>query len=205
MKIRLASQHSGIGVTTSSQASRLAGQSQASAQACDSLTAGDVHNAHGSFVWATLHRLGVPSEDVPDLFQEVFVTVHRRLHTWDRKAKVTTWLFGICIRVCAAYRRKAHRHRERLVGAPPETPSNATPETAIDRAYARALLRELLDSLTPARRVVFVMFELEGLSTQDIADELGIPQGTVSSRLYKARKEVEAALKRHQARGRNER
>src|SRR4051812_17880892 len=60
-----------------------------------------IHAAHGDFVWLSLQRLGVRDSDLQDMHQEVFVVVHQRLHTFDGSARMTTWLFGIAMRVAS--------------------------------------------------------------------------------------------------------
>jgi RNA polymerase sigma-70 factor, ECF subfamily len=81
-----------------------------------------IYRAHGRFVWLSLQRLGVQPSDLDDVAQDVFVIVHRRLDSFDRRARVTTWLFGICMRVAANYRRRRRWTREpagRTTIAPP--------------------------------------------------------------------------------------
>ena len=62
-----------------------------------------VHVAHGDFVWASLQRLGARDADLEDRFQEVFLVVHQRGAEFEGRSRVTTWLFGICLRVMAAH------------------------------------------------------------------------------------------------------
>jgi RNA polymerase sigma-70 factor (ECF subfamily) len=167
------------------------------------LAVADVHAAHADFVWRSLARLGVRDEDLPDMLQEVFLVVHRRLHTYDETSKLTSWLFGICLRIAAAYRRRAHRRRERPFAAVPEpaAPEAPGPERALQ---ARQDLEALLDALPLERRAIFVMFEIDGLSCQQIAETLEVPVGTVHSRLHAARRAFEKALVRRRARAARE-
>ena len=167
------------------------------------LRVADVHAAHADFVWRSLARLGVRDEDLPDMLQEVFLVVHRRLHTYDGTSKLTSWLFGICLRIAAACRRRAHRRYERplAAGHDPAAPDSASPERAL---RARQELDALLDALPLERRAIFVMFEIDGLSCQQIADTLDVPVGTVHSRLHAARRAFEKALARMRARAARE-
>lgn len=162
-----------------------------------------IHDEHADFVWATLQRLGVHDDDLEDVMQEVFLTVHRRLSSFDGTSQMTTWLFGISLRVVAAYRRRAYRRRERPVQEMPfeltTLPSHG-PDQQLDQRQAHAVLRSLLDELDLDKRAVFVMFELEEMSCDQIAQTLGIPTGTVYSRLHTARKAFEAALARYRSR-----
>ena len=81
--------------------------------------------------------------------QEVFIVVHRRLDSYDEVSRITTWLYGICMRVAAGHRRKAHVRRERAVSeVPEESPildyaSNDSPEEAAMRRVERGAVPTL--------------------------------------------------------------
>jgi RNA polymerase sigma-70 factor (ECF subfamily) len=150
----------------------------------------DVYDDHASFVWSTLQRLGVPPNDAEDLLQEVFLVVHRRLPEYDAsRGELRGWLWGICVRTVQGWRKRAHRRRERVMD-PPErlTDSAERPDAVAQAASTRGALDALLDELDEERRVVLVMYEIEGRSCAEIADELAIPVGTVHSRLHAARR-----------------
>jgi len=167
----------------------------------DRLDVASVHDAHAEFVWLSLQRLGVRDADVEDLLQEVFVVVHKRLHSFDGSSRITTWLFGICLRVVAAYRRRAYRRREESVAQVPEDASldAASPEQAATAREERARLRAVLDLMDLEKRAIFVMFEIDEVGCEAIAAMLSIPLGTVYSRLHAARKDFERALARLEA------
>ena len=80
-----------------------------------------IHAEHGDFVWRSLQRLGVRDADLDDMLQEVFIVVHRKLDSFDHSSRIRTWLFGICLRVAAGYRRSARFRREELSDRLPET------------------------------------------------------------------------------------
>jgi RNA polymerase sigma-70 factor, ECF subfamily len=85
-----------------------------------------IYSSQKDFVWLTLQRMGVPRSDLEDVFQDVFVIAHKRLHTYNPDAKLSAWLYGICLRRVAAHRRRAFRRRERAAAtdanlAPPGT------------------------------------------------------------------------------------
>lgn len=159
-----------------------------------------VHDAHADFVWLSLQRLGVREADLEDMMQEVFVVVHRNLASFDGSSKLTTWLFGITLRVASGYRRKAHRRREELVDDVPDAAGDASPEDEASRNDERRELDRILDELDLEKRAVFVMFEIDEMSCDAIASILGVPVGTVYSRLSAARKGFADAVKRRRAR-----
>lgn len=158
-----------------------------------------VHRAHADFVWKTLLRLGVREADAPDLLQDVFVVVHEKRASFDgARAKITSWLYGICLHLAQNHRRKAYVVRER----PADEIDLGGDTVDADRAEARRALAGILDELEPERRALVVMFEVEGLSCAEIADILGVPVGTVYSRLSAARADLVAAATRVRARER---
>jgi RNA polymerase sigma-70 factor, ECF subfamily len=170
-----------------------------------------IYSNQKDFVWLTLQRMGIPRSDLEDVFQDVFVIVHKRLHTYNPDAKLSAWLYGICLRSVAAHRRRAFRRRERVDGtdadvdvARPGTEHwHARVEAPDERSRKReqqTTLKALLDTLDPDHRMVVVMFEVEDHSCQYIAELIGVPVGTVHSRLHSARRKLAqaAARLRHQ-------
>ncbi|MBI5532843.1 MAG: sigma-70 family RNA polymerase sigma factor [Deltaproteobacteria bacterium] len=167
-----------------------------------SLNLVQIYEEHCDFVWRSLQRMGVGEENLDDVFQEVFVVVHKRLHTFDGSSRMTTWLYGICLRVASSWRRRAWFRRERPVDETPERASQ--PGKAGDdwmaTQQAQRRVREVLDRMDLDKRAVFLMFEIEELSSEEIASILGVPVGTVYSRLYNARKQFQEILSRLEAR-----
>lgn len=159
-------------------------------------TAAKVYESYADFVWASLSRLGVVPDDLPDQTQEVFIVVHRRLDSFDGTSRMTTWLFGICLHVAQNWRRHRRRHPESPAEVIEREGFDASPEEQASDAQARRLLARILDTLEPARRAVFVMFELEGLSCVEISEMLGVPVGTVYSRLHTARASFQESVAR---------
>lgn len=162
-----------------------------------------VHGQHADFVWTSLQRLGVREADLPDVHQDVFLVVHRKLDTYDGRAPIRAWLFGICRCKAAAYRRSAFFRREETTDAIDEWTDEGEGsdlEANVEMRKARATLDAMLDRLDIDKRAVFVMFEIEGMACERIAETLGIPVGTVYSRLHLARKIIERAIERRAAR-----
>ena len=166
----------------------------------------EVHRAHGGFLWATLQRLGAAPRDLDDVYQETLMVVHRRGGDYDPSAPLRPWLYGICVRVVAGWRRRAHRRREELHDRVPEPHDPAlSPEEHAARARSREILREVLDGMELERRAVFVMFEIDELPCDQIAEMTGVPIGTVYSRLHAARQEFQRQAERWQKRNGGER
>ena len=157
-----------------------------------------------AFVWATARYFGVPPGARDDVVQEVFVVVQRRRGDFEGRSKLETWLFGICLRVIKQHRRRARFRRERPATAGPEPIDAHTPEHEVEQQQSRQRLERVLAELAPDRRAALVMFEIEGLSTRAIAEVMGVPVGTIHSRLHLARRDFERALARVDRRDRRE-
>jgi RNA polymerase sigma-70 factor (ECF subfamily) len=162
-----------------------------------------IYAAHAQFLWKSLYRMGVGDADLPDAMQEVLLVVHRRLDSFDSSSKVTTWLFGICLRVAGSMRRSRRRRREAPMEADEQRiglVDHNHPERLMDRRDAQRRLSQALDSLEPERRALLTLFEIDGLPCAEIAELLGVPVGTVHSRLAVAREHFQKALSRLDAR-----
>jgi RNA polymerase sigma-70 factor (ECF subfamily) len=141
--------------------------------------------------------LGIEGAATDDVAQEVFVVIHRRLRDFEGRSTAKTWLFGIVRRVIADHRRTLRR---KPLGGPETFEAPSAPEQGPDASAERAervrMLHRLLDQLDEAKREVFILAELEGLTIAEIAEALGANENTVASRLRVARREFEAALER---------
>lgn len=152
---------------------------------------------HGPYVWRVLRRLGVAEADADDVCQEVFLVVHRKLPEFEGRSALRTWMYGIAVRTAADYRKRAHRRHEVPTADMPDHPSSVDdPDRSLQLTQARSLLDELVGALDDDKRAVFVLFEIEQLSMQDVAAALGCPLQTVYSRLYAARAQIQAAAER---------
>jgi RNA polymerase sigma-70 factor (ECF subfamily) len=155
---------------------------------------------HFAFVWRSLRRLGLDEGLADDGAQEVFLIASRK-QALIEPGRERSFLFGTAVRVAADMRKKVARRREVSQDSSVETVDPApSPEALLDQRRARALLDELLDELPHEIRPVFILYELEGLEMQEIAELLSLPRGTVASRLRRGRATFAAAAKRKQAR-----
>ncbi len=143
----------------------------------------------------------MPDATVDDATQEVFWIAARRLA--DIKAgSEHAFLFGVAIRVAAEARRVQQKNRELTGTDKVDHARDTTPnaEELLDQHRARGLLDDVLDEMTVDLRTTFVLFELEEMEIQEIADLLEIPLGSVGSRLRRAREEFSTISKRVRAR-----
>jgi RNA polymerase sigma-70 factor (ECF subfamily) len=162
----------------------------------------EMFERHFDFVWRSLRRLGLPDDRADDAAQQVFMIASRKLDA-IRLGSERSFLIGTAMRVASDIRRSAP-YRNEIAQADPaaglEDPGR--PDDLLDQRRARALLENVLDSMELDLRVVFVLFEIEELTTAEIASLLDIPQGTVASRLRRARAAFEARVEELQSKNR---
>lgn len=152
------------------------------------------------FIWRSLRRLGVPEASVDDAVQRVFEVATRKLPD-IRPGAERAFLFGTAVRVAASMRRHVATRRETSDDALEyrEDPG-PRPDEATELNQRRLVLDRILESMPMNLRTVFVLFELERLSTAEIASLLEIPDGTAASRLRRAREYFQTEVRRLQAR-----
>ena len=159
-------------------------------------TAAEVYARHADFVWASLSRLGVAHDDLPDQLQEVFLVVHRRLADFEGRSAITTWLYGIARRVASDYRRRRPLGTGPLATVIEVADRGPAPSETLARREAARTVMEILEAMEPDKREVFALMELEQLSAPAVAEMIGVPLNTVYSRLRLARARFEQALAR---------
>lgn len=146
------------------------------------------------FVWRTLARFGVRDADLPDVTQDVFVTLLDLLPDYDPTRPLRPWLVGIAYRIALRYRSRAHVRREVFVDGPERSAPSRMPDDDAELRQAQSIARVALESIDPHRRAVFVMSELEGFTMPEIVDAIGIPLNTAYSRLRVARQEFQRGV-----------
>jgi RNA polymerase sigma-70 factor, ECF subfamily len=169
-----------------------------------------LYQRHADFVWRNLKRMGVHRHDAMDTMHDVFLIVHQRLHTFDAaKGTERSWLFGIAANVARARLRKRRplliEDAEQVIpsesrrhhGTPGAFGATAAITDSLEIKRLREGIESAVASLDLEHRAVFVMFEVEGLGCVAISDELGVPVGTIYSRLHNARRQLRAALLVH--------
>jgi RNA polymerase sigma-70 factor (ECF subfamily) len=151
---------------------------------------------HFDFIWRQLRRLGLSDDLADDAAQQVLIVASRKLDQIT-PGRERSFLLGAAIRVASDARRACARRREvDREEANEEIDPAPRADELLDRQRARAMLDAVLGGMDLDLRTVFVLFELEELTTAEIAELLELAPGTVASRLRRARSEFEVALKR---------
>ncbi len=175
---------------------------------------------HQQRVFAMCSRLLRSNADVDDAVQQTFLEAWRSLHRFEGKSRFTTWLTRVAINTTFSLRRRVRRWVlvDQLGGSERSSataerqaalavieggvdPDGGRGPLAADEVMARRrhteALNEILATLSEKKRTVFVLMELEGLSSPECGEVLGIPEATVRTRLFYARKEVGEAMASH--------
>jgi RNA polymerase sigma-70 factor (ECF subfamily) len=172
---------------------------------------GSAYEAHFQFVWRCLRSLGVRDDALDDALQDVFVVVHDKLHLFDGKANLRTWIYGIALRVARRYRERTAKDARKFVsstesgdddpGEELDALSGRTGdlERELDTSERLALARRALEMLDDEKREAFVLACVEQMSAPEIAEITGLPLNTVYSRIRAARLAFTARVARMQA------
>jgi len=150
---------------------------------------------HFRDVWRIVRRFGVPENCADDAAQEVFIIASRRLADIVPGSE-RPFLLASAVRVAANLRRSLGARREcpEDDSAPEGIDPRPNAEALLDQKRLRQMLDAVLDELSDDLRVAFVLYELEGMSSPEIGELLGIPVGTVASRLRRAREAFEQGV-----------
>lgn len=148
-----------------------------------------LYRDHFAFVWRTLRRFGVREAALEDAAQEVFLVAYRRAGAWLEWSSPRAWLFGVARRVAKDHRRSRERH-ERKLGVRIDLEAPRSVDQHVDDHQRLRAAGAAIESLTPDRRAVYVLAELEDMSAPEIAQALEINLNTVYSRLHRARRDV---------------
>jgi RNA polymerase sigma-70 factor, ECF subfamily len=140
-----------------------------------------------------LNLLGNTS-DAEDAVQEAFLKIYRSVADFRGQSAFTTWIYRILVNTCHDMRRSRHFKQEMrsLDPGAPET-DGALLQTA-DHPM-RLVLERCLNDLSPRNRTVFLLFEVEGFKHSEIAEIMGIPEGTSKNSLFDAKRELRRMLK----------
>ena len=159
-----------------------------------------MRHAHFEFVWRSVRRLGVPTADVDDAAQHVFILAARKLESIARGSE-RSYLFGVALRV-ASHARRAIKRRGEVADDLLRGHEDSAPgaDELVEQRRARELLDEVLQTLPIDVRAVFILFELEQMTLAEIAEMIGAPQGTAASKLRRGRELFQAEVARLKAR-----
>jgi RNA polymerase sigma-70 factor (ECF subfamily) len=160
---------------------------------------GVVYDRHHVAVLRFLERVLANHSEAEDVAQETFLTACRIAHNFDGRASCRPWLFGIASRLMLHRGRgkaRLARFLVRLAAHDPEP--HGSPHDVVIRSEQQQALSDALTKLSQDKRIVLILSEVEDLTAEEVARSLGIPQGTVWTRLHHARRQLRKHLERGQ-------
>lgn len=165
------------------------------ARAGDTAAFRELYALHHRQVARQLNFL-VPRADLEDVLQDVFIEVYKSIRRFEGKSAFTTWLYRLTVHVAMKARRKQTRSRLDIVEeVPDQADDGPAPEDVSLSAERQARVEALLEQLSPKKRTVLVMHDLQGVDAHEIAVVLETNVLTVRTRLFYARRELEALAK----------
>jgi RNA polymerase sigma-70 factor (ECF subfamily) len=143
-------------------------------------------------------------DEAEDLTQDIFLKIFRALHTFDRRANFQTWLISISRNLLIDHYRSRRKERETMardIDAATLTPASKerSPHGQLEERDVRHLVRTALAELPPALREAVTLRDLQDFSYLEIAARLGLPEGTVKSRINRGRLELARQIRRLEA------
>jgi RNA polymerase sigma-70 factor (ECF subfamily) len=139
-----------------------------------------------------------------DLTQDIFLKLYRSLNTFDRRANFQTWLISVSRNLCIDHYRSVRKERETMnrdVDASELMPASgdASAQTQLEQRDRVTMLRTALNRLPPTLRTAVLMRDIQELAYTEIAEKLGVPEGTVKSRINRGRTELARQIQKLRA------
>lgn len=157
---------------------------------------GKLYERYKSQVYRTAAAITHDQRMAEDILQEVFLRINRYADSFDQTQPFEPWLYRITVNLSYSWTNRAKRWVSCLqdVVHRLKAPSWRNPEKVTESREESAILRRAVDTLPDSHRVVVVLYYLEGLSVSEVAYAVGVPEGTVKSRLYYAREKLGKAI-----------
>lgn len=161
---------------------------------------------HRDRVYNICYRMLGNRHESEDVAQEVFITVFKQIDTFREEAKFSTWLYRVAVNHCKNrikyLARRFDKARDELDeqgtnGTPIGAPLPNAPDRALEGAQMEKLMQDAIAALEEDQRIVVVLRDVEDLSIEEICEITGLPDGTVKSRLHRARLVLRKKLARH--------
>jgi RNA polymerase sigma-70 factor (ECF subfamily) len=155
----------------------------------------DIVRLHRRKVFNIAYKFVGKHDLAEDLTQDIFLKLYRSLDTFDRRANFQTWLISVSRNLCIDHYRSVRKERETInrdvdAGTLSPVSSDRSAYSQLELRDRVQLLRAALDTLPPTLRTAVLMRDIQELTYQEIADKLGVPEGTVKSRINRGRTEL---------------
>jgi RNA polymerase sigma-70 factor (ECF subfamily) len=167
----------------------------------DSTAFGELVRRYQDRLYNTVYRLVDNAEDAQDVVQDAFLSAYQSLSNFHGDSAFFTWLYRIAVNTAISLKRKQRlmysidggRNGEAGID-PLDESEDARPGHGLERVEEERRIQEALNRLSPEHRVVLILKDMEGQKYEVMAEILGVPIGTIRSRLHRARAELREVL-----------
>ena len=158
----------------------------------------ELYRQHARRLFSLVMRMVGSAEDAEDLVQEVFLQAHRKLAGFRGESTLGTWLYRLTMNHCLDHLRGRQAKMSRATGSLDDEDAiePVAPAPMVPQAISRLDLERAIDALPPGSRAAFLLHDVEGFEHREIADILGISEGTSKSQVHKARLKLRTLLRR---------
>lgn len=151
----------------------------------------------GPAVWAVVCRSGVTGSEREDVYQEVFVKVHRAAATYQPDRPLKPWVLTIAVNTARSWhRQRTVRKLLHLPQAPERAAEDPSSQQVVEAQESAGWLTDRIAALPDPQREVLLLCSVEGLPQKEVADQLGVPVNTVKTHLRRARLTLAEELQR---------
>lgn len=156
----------------------------------------EVYRAHSGRLYSVACRMVGNPTDAEDLLQEIFLAAHRKLDSFRGESALGTWLYRLATNLCLDYLRSKTARTNQMTDALDDEPGLAdlSRRGLADRVLTRMDLERALTQLPEGCRAAFVLHDVQGLEHREVAEVLGIAEGTSKSQVHKARLRLRTLL-----------
>ena len=156
----------------------------------------ELYRAHAGRLYSVAFRLVGNAADAEDLLQDIFLAAHRKLDTFRGESALGTWLYRLATNLCLDHLRSRTGRSNQVTDALDDEPGlfDQSGGNLADRTVTKMDLERALARLPEGCRAAFVLHDVEGLEHREVAEVLGIAEGTSKSQVHKARLKLRAIL-----------
>ena len=157
-----------------------------------------IYRTHSGRLYSVAYRMLGNATDAEDMLQDVFLSAHRKLDSFRGESALGTWLYRLATNLCLDHLRSRAARTGQMTGALDDEPALADSGSRrlAERTVAKMDLERAVAQLPEGCRSAFVLHDVEGLEHREVAEVLGIAEGTSKSQVHKARLRLRAILGR---------
>jgi RNA polymerase sigma-70 factor (ECF subfamily) len=158
----------------------------------------ELYRTHAGRLYSVAFRMLGNTADAEDLLQEIFLSAHRKLETFRGESALGTWLYRLSVNLCLDYLRSRTGRAIQLTDPLDDEPGlhDTSSRGLADRTVSKMDLERALAQLPEGCRTAFILHDVEGLEHREVAEVMGIAEGTSKSQVHKARLRLRSLLSR---------